>query len=157
MSDTRVTETRATETRGPETQGSETQRVRRFGWWSLLLWALLGLCLEAAHGFKLSAYLDDELTRMLLRLGHAHGVGLSLLVLVYGSAGLPLLSHRRDGGRAVSTALMLGAACLPLGFALGAIAHPEGDPGIGVVLAPVGGLALLWALLQVALSASRQR
>lgn len=143
--------------RGTEAQSTEAQRARRFGWWSLLLWALLGLCLEAAHGFKLSAYLDDELTRMLLRLGHAHGVGLSLLVLVYSSAGLPLLAHRRDAGRAVSTALMVGAACLPLGFALGAIAHPEGDPGIGVLLAPVGGVALLWGLLQVALSASRRR
>jgi len=134
----------------------ETARMRRFGWWSLLCWALLGLCLEAAHGFKLSAYLDDELTRMLLRLAHAHGVGLSLLALVHSSAGVPLLAHRSDGGRAVGTALLVGALCLPLGFALGSIAHPEGDPGIGVLLAPIGGVALLIALSQIAVSASRR-
>ena len=139
-----------------DTTATEVARVRRFGWWSLLAWALLGLCLEAAHGFKLSAYLDDELTRMLLRLGHAHGVGLSLLLLVYSSAGLPLLSHHGDGGRSVSHALVAGALCLPLGFTLGAVAHPEGDPGIAILLAPIGGLALIWGLLQVAAAATRQ-
>ncbi|MCZ7687492.1 MAG: hypothetical protein M5U28_55625 [Sandaracinaceae bacterium] len=48
-------------------------RAARFGWTSLALWACAGVALEAAHGFKLAAYLDDELARMLLRLAHAHG------------------------------------------------------------------------------------
>ncbi len=78
----------------------------RFGWTSLALFAALGAVLEAAHGFKLAAYLDDELTRLLLRLAHAHGVGLALVVLVFGVSAAPRLPQdssstppARAGGR----------------------------------------------------------
>ena len=131
--------------------------MRRYGWWGLLVWACLGLGLEAAHGFKLPFFLDDELTHLLLRLGHAHGVGLSLLMLVHSSAGVPLLSKRADSGRPVGSALMIAAICLPGGFVLGSIDHPEGDPAVAILLAPIGRIALIWALLQLALAASRRR
>src|SRR5690606_1651707 len=123
-------------------------RAARFGWTSLALWACAGVALEAAHAFKVSAYLDDELTRMLLRLAHAHGVGLSLVVIVFGAAAAP----RSDEGlaRHLGGALAAAAVLVPLGFALGAIAHPEGDPGVGVLLVPIGALALVYALARVA-------
>ena len=128
----------------------EVAAARRFGWSALLVWALLGLGLELAHGFKLAPYLDDELTRLLLRLAHAHGVGLALLVLVYSSAGAPLLAHRPHAGRTTGRLLRLAAILLPLGFFLGAIQHPEGDPGLPIALSPIGAACLLAALFQLA-------
>lgn len=127
--------------------------ARRFGWTALLVWTCAGLLLEAAHGWKVSAVLDDELTRTLLRLGHAHGVGLSLLAVVHGELATPLFSP--GDARVVMRALQAGALAVPLGFGLGAIGHPEGDPSVLVFLVPVGALALIYALTRTAVAAWR--
>lgn len=127
---------------------SESSRSRAFGWASLFGWALFGFALEVAHGFKLSAYLDDELTRLLLTLAHAHGVGLSLVVLAHAAVGADLASGRP---------LRFAALTLPVGFLAGAIAHPESDPSLGILLVPVGALALLYGLGRLAVAAYRQR
>ncbi len=127
---------------------TEQKRCRIFGWSALLGWAVFGLFLEAMHGFKLSAYLDDALTRELLTLAHAHGVGLSLVVLVFGEAGLPLFDEQER--RSPSRALQWGALIVPVAFALSAIDHPEGDPNVLIWLVPVGALAILYALANTA-------
>lgn len=134
---------------------TETLRARRFGWSALLAWALAGLALEGLQGTRPRWYTSDELARTLLRLGHAHGVGLALLVLVYSSAGVPLLREREDGGRSVGARLRAGALLIPLGFFLGALAHPEGDPSLAVLAVPAGAAALLWALASLARAAWR--
>lgn len=124
----------------------ERLRTRRFGWWSLAAWASLGVVLETAHGMKLSAVLDDPLTRELLRWAHAHGVGLSLVVLAYAAVG-----GGPDGPTAATRrVLQAGALLLPLGFGLGGLWHYESDPGLGIVLAPLGGLAVLVGLWRAA-------
>jgi hypothetical protein len=46
--------------------------------------------------------------------------------------------------------IRLGALIIPAGFASSAIAPPEGDPGLPVLLVPVGGLLLVAGLTQVA-------
>lgn len=125
---------------------AEQVRAQRFGWASLLTWATLGFVLEAAHGFKVAGYLDDELTRMLLRLGHAHGVGLSLVVLAYSVTALPSLSIEPGRVPLSGRLLRLAAWLMPLGFTLSAWGHPEGDPSVVIVLVPVGALVLLAAL-----------
>ena len=135
---------------------AEARRARAYGWTALSLSAIAGLTLEALHGFKVGAYLDDELTRMLLRLAHAHGVGLSLVVLVYSVAGVPILAHRPDGGLAIGRLLRIGAALVPLGFLAGAIGHPEGDPSLGVLLVPVGGLLVIASLIALAVASFRR-
>jgi hypothetical protein len=122
----------------------ERALARRFGWTSLLIWALVGLALESAHGFKLSSYLDDALTRELCTLGHAHGVGLALVVLAFGEAGLPVLP--RAARRSTLTALATGGALVPAAFLLSSIAHPEGDPNVLVWLVPLGAAMILFAL-----------
>lgn len=132
------------------TDTSIRARARRFGWTSLLTWAFAGLALEAAHGWKVSAVLDDELTRTLLRLAHAHGVGLSLVAIVHGELALGWLA---GAARSTSLALQTGAVLVPLGFALGAIGHPESDPSPLVLLTPIGALALLFALGRTAVAA----
>lgn len=133
----------------------EVRAARRFGWTSLACWAALGLGLETMHGFKVGLYLDDELGRMLLRLAHAHGVGLSLVVLVYAFAGVPVLATRPDGGRGIGRLIRAAALLIPLGFALGAIGHPEGDPSLLVILVPAGGALLLVALIALAIASWR--
>ena len=52
-------------------------------------------------------------------------------------------------------ALQAGALSVPLGFGLGAIGHPEGDPSVLVFLVPVGALALIYALTRTAVAAWR--
>lgn len=120
----------------------------RVGWTLLFVGALAGTALELAHAFKLAAYLDDPLTRLLLTLAHAHAVGLALVVLAHAHVGA---DPRPSTGRL----LRVGALLLPLGFALGAIAHPESDPSIGIVLAPVGASLVLVALGRLAIASWR--
>lgn len=136
---------------------AEQARARRFGWTSLLVWAALGFALEAAHGFKLDAYLGDELARMLLRLGHAHGVGLSLVVLLYGVSGVPVLTLRSGRAPLAGKLVRLAAMLMPTGFTLSAFGHPEGDPSPAIFAVPIGALALLTSLALVASAAWRDR
>jgi hypothetical protein len=137
----------------------EARRCRRFAWTSLAVWALFGLALEAAHGFKLAAYLDDSLRHTVLRLAHAHGVVLALVVLAFAAS----LSSSESDSEAIRAArrtgllLRAGALLVPLGFALGGIAPHEGDPGWPVVLVPVGGLLLVAGLIGVAWQNWRSR
>ena len=128
----------------------ESWRARRFGFVSLLAWACAGFALELAHGFKLSVYLDQPLRRELLRLGHAHGVGLALVVLAYAAVGIANERALPHGKR-----LRAAAVLLPLGFVLGSVGLSESDPGPGIALVPVGAVLLLWALAGVARSLPR--
>lgn len=130
----------------------EPSRCRRFAWTSLLGWVLFGVALEAAHGFKVSAYLDDGLRRSLLRLAHAHGVILALVVLAWGEAGVVLIEPARRA-RSVGRLLRLGALLVPLGFALSSVRASESDPSLPILLVPLGALALLAALGRTALGA----
>jgi hypothetical protein len=153
---------------------AESRRCARFGWTSLALWAAFGLALEAAHGFKLAAYLDDDLRHSLLRLAHAHGVVLALVVLAFGrampvagsvarplsdAASAPTSDPPTDlrGVRRTGRLLRAGALIVPLGFALGAIRPHEGDPGLPVLLVPVGGLLLVAGLCRTAWGSWRAR
>ena len=134
---------------------SERLLARRVGWTSLLGWAVVGLALEGAHGFKLSSYLDDALTRELCTLGHAHGVGLALVVLAFGEAGLPLLAA--SARRSTLVMLATGSVLVPAGFLLSAIAHPEGDPNVLVWVVPLGALLVIVAIARTAFSSWRGR
>lgn len=122
----------------------------RFGWWSLVFWLAFGLALEALHGVKAGWYLDvgTETRRLMLTLAHAHG---TLLALVNIAAGL---TARGVTGlnvtRGASLALRGGSVLLPLGFLLGAFGVFGGDPGVGVWLAPVGGVLLVYGVASFA-------
>jgi hypothetical protein len=129
-----------------------TRLPRTLGWGGLTAWAALGLGLEAAHGLKLSAYLDDDLTRLLLTLAHAHGVALSLLLVVFAHAGAPLLA-KSDAW--TSRLLASATIAIPSGFALSAIGHPESDPGLAILIVPIAGLALVIGLARVAIASWR--
>jgi predicted GNAT family N-acyltransferase len=119
-------------------------RHLRIGFWGLLFFLSLGLGLEALHGFKVAFYLDleSEPRRLAWRLAHAHGTLLSLLHVVFG---LTLGSRYAPPTRAAERASRLLSAAtllLPGGFLLGGCFIHGGDPGVGVVLVPLGALAL---------------
>src|SRR5262245_27402628 len=116
---------------------------RRFGWTALFVWMCGGLVLELFHGVNLASYLLDPLRRELLTLAHFHGALLSVVNLAYVRwAEAPGLSPAQR--TTASRALVAGSVLLPLGFLLGGLFHYEGDPGLGIFLAPIGGLLLLY-------------
>ena len=135
------------------------RRHLRFGWWSLLLFATLGLVLESLHGFKVSAYLDvsNETRRLMWTLAHAHGALLSMVHVLFGLS-VRVAPEMGSRDRPLISRCLIGASVvLPGGFFLGGIGSYGGDPGVGVLLVPVGAAALLIALFLLARMAGSVR
>ncbi len=132
------------------------RRHIRFGWWSLLVFAIVGLVLESLHGFKVRAYLDvsNESRRLTWTLAHAHGTLLALVNIVFGLClrVAPELTAGREA--TISPALIAASIVMPAAFFLGGIGFFEGDPGLGVLLVPVGAVLLIVALFWTARAAS---
>lgn len=136
-----------------------TDRARwhlRLGWTALFAFALLGTVLEALHAVKAGFYLDvgTETRRLMWTLAHAHGGMLGLVHVAFAASLGPLGMDEAAAnvpGRLLTVALLL----MPLGFFLGGIGTFGGDPGVGVLLAPVGALALVAGLALVARAAWR--
>jgi hypothetical protein len=124
----------------------------KFGWWSLLLFATLGLVLELLHGFKVAAYLDvtNETRRLMWTLAHAHGVGLSLVHLLFAIQVQVLPAHGAARHALVSRLLIASSILLPGGFFAGGAVYYGGDPGLGILLVPVGAVMLLLAVFLMA-------
>ena len=130
----------------------------RVGWWALLAFLSLGLTLESLHGFKAGLYLDvsNETRRLVWTLAHAHGALLAILNLVF-AATLPAMPGFGGTPRSVASRCLLGAlVLLPLGFFLGGVFVHGGDPGLGVLLVPPGGLLLFVAVLLAARGAGQR-
>jgi hypothetical protein len=124
----------------------------RIGWWSLLFFLSLGMLLEIMHGLKIGWYLDtgNHTRRFMWTLGHTHG---TLLSLVHIAFAVSLKIFSLVGKRPLeiaSTCLSLATILMPGGFILGGLFFYGGQPGIGVLLVPVGGLLLFAAVLLTA-------
>ena len=128
------------------------RRHLRFGWWSLLVFATLGLVIETLHGFKVRAYLDvsNETRRLMWTLAHAHGTLLAVVHVLFGLTVAALPSPGPRHVRLISRVLVAASVLLPGGFFLGGITFYSGDPGLGVLLLPVGAVLLLTAVFYVA-------
>jgi len=125
-----------------------------FGWWSLLLFVSLGIALEALHGFKVSWYLDvgEETRRLLWRLAHAHGAFLGLVHIAFAVTATDRFGVR-PAWRLIASRCLIGASvALPGGFFLGGATTYDGDPGLGIVLLPLGAGMLWVAVLLTALA-----
>lgn len=125
-----------------------------FGWIALALFAGLGTLLELMHGFKVGWLLDvDNSTRRFLwTLGHVHGTFIALINLAFAmTTRLAELEPRRS--RWASRCLLAANVLMPAGLLLGGIDTYGGDPGLGVVLMPVGAALLLGGLVLVVLAA----
>ncbi|MGD2108427.1 MAG: hypothetical protein PVI86_03450 [Phycisphaerae bacterium] len=140
---------------GDEDGDDSAALIRRhlwFGWRSLFFFLLLGLFLESLHGFKVGWYLDasDTTRRHMWTLAHAHGTLLAVLNLVFAGT-LRLVPAWPQGRRALASACLLSAAIvLPTGFLLGGWFTYDGDPGIGILLVPIGAVLLLIAVFLAA-------
>ena len=130
------------------------RRHLRFGWFSLLVFLSMGLALEALHGFKVQAYLNvlNETRRLMWTLAHAHGtlLGLAHLGFAFSVTLTPAWAPRTRN--TASCSLIAASALMPGGFFLGGVWVYAGDPGLGIVLVPVGGALLFLAVLLTGLS-----
>lgn len=127
------------------------QRHARLGLWALAVFVALGVVLEALHGFKVGWYLDvtSGTRRLLLRLAHAHGTLLALWNVVYAL----LLRAELVRARALTSACFaLALVLVPGGFLAGGATAGPADPGLGIVLVPLGALLLLVGTVRAALS-----
>jgi hypothetical protein len=133
------------------------RRHHLIGWWGLLVFLSLGIAMETFHGFKAGFYLDpaERLRRLLWTLAHAHGTLLALVHIGF-AAGLAQFGRWTERGLRLASFLLTDALLLlPAGFFLGGIHHSEVDPSPGVLLVPVGALALLASVALIAWSATR--
>lgn len=129
------------------------RRHLSIGWQSLFLFALLGVALEAMHAWKLDVYLHpaNETRRLLLRLAHAHGLGLAMLHIAYAFTA----SSLRVAPKFASPCLTGALVAMPAGFLLGGLSHQGGDPGAWIALVPLGALLLLFAIASTARAVRR--
>jgi hypothetical protein len=133
-----------------------SRRHLRFGWWSLLLFTVLGLGLEILHGFKVSAYLDasNDTRRLMWTLAHAHGTLLALVHVLFGLT-IRVAPEMAARSRSLISWCLIGASVLlPGGFFLGGIVFYGGDPGLSVLLVPIGAVVLMIAIFTLARTAS---
>ena len=117
----------------------------RVGWYSLVVFMLLGTTLETMHGFKIGWYLDvsNETRRLMWTLAHTHGTLLSILNIVF-ALSIPKINGWQGSTRTLASRCMLTSLfLLPTGFLLGGIFINSGDPGLGILLVPPGALLLL--------------
>ena len=123
-------------------------------WLSIALWMSFGLLLEAWIGYRVPAYLSDDLRREIFRLAHTHGALLNIVLLL---AALCLDRGLVSAAKPALWSLRLGAILMPLGFLLGGIWHTEGEPGLGVWLAPLGGILVIFGVVNLAISAFKKK
>lgn len=110
----------------------------------------MGLWLEAMYGLRAEGWLDDELRREFLRLGHAHGGLLSLLNVALAWA-IERLQTPPAWARRVRVAALVGAWAVGAGFVGGGLWHGPTDPGPFVLVVPAGAMMLLASLIAVAM------
>lgn len=152
-----------------ETRDAIVQRHMVLGWWSLLIFVALGLVLESLHGFKVAWYVntgEPESTRLMLRLAHAHGTFLSLVHLAFAWTTSQATGFGGRSRTVASRSLQAAGILVPGGFFLAGLPGfvktgglrlgvLGGDPGLGIVLVPIGALLLLLAVYLTARGVGR--
>ncbi len=130
------------------------RRHLRFGWWTLLIFLSGGLALETLHGLKVGAYLNvsNETRRLMWTLAHAHGTLLGLVNLGFAATVRVLPSWPESNKRYASASLLGATVLMPAGFFLGGLFIYAGDPGLGILLVPIGGILLFAAVLLTAVA-----
>ena len=130
------------------------RRHLRVGWLSLLVFLTLGLVLEALHGMKVQFYLNamNETRRLMWTLAHAHGTLLAIVQLGFAFTAQQVPTWPARARTIASYSLLATGVLMPGGFFLGGVWVYASDPGLGILLVPVGGVLLFVAVLLTALS-----
>ena len=131
----------------------QTTGLIRQGWISLAAWIVFGLLIEGLIGFRSPVLLDDSIRRDMFRLAHAHGTLLNLVLIAAAICARLDLIHF---GRVTSLGLRAAVVLLPGGFLFGGIWHFKDDPGVAILLVPVGAVLLLTTALQIGCSVWRR-
>lgn len=128
------------------------------GWWSLVVFLTMGIFLESLHGFKLAWYVGvhAETRRFMWTLAHTHGTLLSIIHIGFGLSVAKLPESARGGLNWSSLCLIGAGVLMPAGFFLGGLYYYSGDPGLGILLVPPGGVLLLIAVGLVASAVTRR-
>jgi len=127
----------------------QTTGLIRQGWISLAAWIVFGLLIEGLIGFRSPVLLDDSTRREMFRLAHAHGTLLNLVLIAAAiCAKLDLVRL----GTIASLGLRSAVVLLPAGFLLAGIWHFKDDPGLGILLVPIGAVLLLAVAVGIAFS-----
>ena len=139
-------------------QASLTRRHLLIGWWSLVVCSILGVALEVVHGFKLDLYLNvtQETRRLMWTLAHAHGTLLSLVHIAFAVTLKALDVSDLRWAQIASVLLTAGGILLPAGFLLGGLMTFDGDPGLGIILVPLGAICVVSAFTITAAGISRK-
>jgi len=134
--------------------GFYAHRHLAFGWWALFIFLSMGILLEVLHALKVGWYLDvsNETRRLMWTLGHAHGTLLALINIAFASTVAMLNNLGPKLRSAVSGCLLAATVLVPGGFILGGLVIHSGDPGLGILLLPIGALLLLTGVFLVARS-----
>lgn len=119
----------------------------RQAWLGLAFWMTFGLLLEGLIGYRIPDYLDDPQRRELLRLAHAHG---GILSLVLAAAALGIGYGKTRPARATVLALRIGVLAMPLAFLAAGLWHYANDPGFAIWLAPPAALLVVFGILGLA-------
>ena len=138
------------------TFAERNERIRhhmRVGWHGFLIFGALGTLLEILHAWKNPAYLGvgNEMRRLMWTLAHAHGIGLSLLQIGFAATLYVMVGELSPRLLRASRLLDISTLLMPLGFFLGGTITYKSDPGLGVILVPIGALAFLSAAFFTAL------
>ncbi|MFT5042984.1 MAG: hypothetical protein ACI8TX_003981 [Hyphomicrobiaceae bacterium] len=142
--------TPATETDEARHHREAARHHLRFGCLALLVFVAMGFALEFLHAFRFGWYLGEETEprRLMWTLAHAHGTLVAVIHIALGAAWPQLRPSPRL--RRASQCLDLSLFALPGGFFLGGAFVIPPDPGLGIILVPVGGLLLFAGIALVA-------
>jgi hypothetical protein len=88
-------------------------------------------------------------------LAHAHGTLLGLVNLAFAAVLRALPAWPEAKKRCASSLLLAATVLMPAGFFLGGLFIYSGDPGLGILLVPVGGVLLFIAVFLTALALRR--
>jgi hypothetical protein len=125
----------------------------RQAWISLAFWIAFGVLLEGFRAFRSSVYLDDPVRRDMFRLAHSHGTLLNFLLLA--AALCSRLDLIRLGAK-TSIGLRAAVVVLPAGFFFGGVWHFKDEPGLAILLVPIGAVLLLVTAIYIAFTVSRR-
>jgi hypothetical protein len=134
-------------------------RHLKTGWWMIFGFTAMGLLLELLHGFKVSWYVGgaSETRRLMWTLAHAHGTLLGLVNVAFAGAASSFQKWPANQRGFASRSLLAASILLPLGFFLAGMRVYSGDPGLGFLLIPPGGAALLLATFLTASAATSEK
>jgi len=135
------------------------QRHLIIGWLGLLLFLSLGMVLEMMHGFKAGYYLDvqNSSRRLMWTLAHVHGTLFSLIHIAFASSFSSMRFASTGLLNLISKCLIGALVLMPVGFFSGGLWMFGGDPGLGILLVPIGALLLFSGVAMFCVTLLRHR